>query len=123
MGRILVVDDEAAIRVAMAEFFALQGYVVRSAGDASEAKAHLAHEPYAVVIADLQMSGQSAAAGLDLLHHVRAWHPATRIIVLTACGSPELETRAMRCGVDTFLHKPQPLPTLAKEVERLLHAA
>ena len=53
---------------------------------------------------------------------IRDHNPQTRIIVLTAYGSTEMEDEARRCGADAFLRKPKPLSQVAQVVQGLLEA-
>lgn len=118
--RILVMDDEEPIRFAMKEYFETFGYRVDCARELEEAEALLTHITYAVVIADLRLTGIYGAEGLGLVALVREQRPQTRIVLLTAYGSPEVEAEARRLGVDSFLRKPKPLPDLAQIVCNLL---
>ncbi len=118
--RILVIDDEAPILFALREYFTLRGYEVDCAKEAAEAEALLAARPYAVVIVDLRLSGADGTEGLELIQTARQRWPQTSIILLTAYGSPSTEQEARRCGADQILHKPMPLPSIAKVVAGIL---
>jgi DNA-binding response OmpR family regulator len=111
--RLLVVDDEEPILSAIREYFEPLGYDVDCARELEEAEALLAHIRYALVIADLRLTGEHGSEGLELIRFVRERSPWTRIIVLTGFGSTEIETEAIGRGVDAFLQKPQPLAELA----------
>jgi len=50
---------------------------------------------------------------------VRSDQPATRTMILTAYGSPEVEEHARRIGIDAFVHKPERLKRVAELVQRL----
>jgi CheY-like chemotaxis protein len=54
---------------------------------------------------------------------VRRIAPETKIILLTAYGSPEVELEARQRGAHVLLHKPQPLPAIAEVVSSLLQSA
>lgn len=118
--RMLVVDDEPPILFALDEYFRRLGFEVDTARELEEAQALLTCREYRVVIADLQLRKVSGVEGLELLHWAREHSPRTRFILLTAHGSEEVEEEARRCGVDAFLHKPQPLGRIATLVEGLL---
>ncbi|HEX3253302.1 MAG TPA: response regulator, partial [Pyrinomonadaceae bacterium] len=53
---------------------------------------------------------------------IREHNPQTRIIILTAYGSPEVEDEARRCGADAFLRKPKPLSQVAQVVQGLIES-
>lgn len=112
-GRILVVDDEEPILFAMRDYFSSMGYEVACASEKEEAEAMLSTYPYDLMFADLRLSGLEGHQGLELVSFARANWPSLRIVVLTAYGSPEVEARARELGADSFLHKPQPLSSLA----------
>lgn len=119
MPKILVVDDESAILFALDEYFSACGYEVAVADGLTEAMAQLEQSPYDAVIADLRLTGSGGTEGLDIAERVRSHHPSTRVVILTAFGSPEAEREAHRRGVDAFLHKPVPLSELARVVAGL----
>jgi DNA-binding response OmpR family regulator len=118
--RILVVDDEEPILFALREYFTALGYEVDAAREAEEAESCLARTRYDLVIADLRLCGSHGAQGLDVLTRAREHAPSTRTILLTAYGSPEVEREARHRGVDALLHKPKPLPEVARIVVGLL---
>ena len=121
--RILIVDDEEPILFAMREYFAMKGYAVDGAREPQEAEALLDENHYALAILDLRLSGTPGAEGLDLIESVRARSSDTRIILLTAYGSREIEAEALRRGADAFLHKPKPLSEVAQIASSLMGGA
>jgi len=120
--RLLIVDDEEAIRFAMEDYFTTAGHQVDCTHQAAEAKALLAQSRYAAVIVDLHLTGLQGTEGLDIVSYVRQQCPATCIIMLTAYGTPDIEHEARRRGVDAFLHKPTPLPEIAQVVCAVIRA-
>lgn len=123
IGRLLVVDDEAAIRFALTEYFRESGWMVDAAAEKEEAEALLACTQYEVVIADLRLTGIYGVEGLDIIQCSRHLRPETRVVLLTGNGTPEIEAEARRRGADAFLAKPLPLPQLEAVVDSLLGAA
>lgn len=111
--RLLVVDDEESILSAIREYFLPLGYDVDCARELEEAEALLVHIRYALVIADVRLTGVHGNEGLELIRFIRERSPWSRIIVLTGYGSTEIEMEAIGRGVDAFLQKPQPLAELA----------
>lgn len=118
--RLLVVDDEAPILFALKDYFTCFGYEVDGARELEEAKALLVNYPYSLVIADMRLTGIGGTEGLEMIGFVRERFPATRVILLTAYGSSEIEAEALKLGVDAFLHKPKPLSEVAQIVFGLL---
>jgi two-component system, OmpR family, response regulator TctD len=113
--KILIVDDDEQLVTAYREYLSGLGYPVDSAGEIEEAQTLLAHFQYSVVITDLRLSWLSFG-GLELVKFIRDSSLATRVVVLTAYGWPELKAEATNQGVDVFLRKPMRLSDLAKTV-------
>jgi DNA-binding NtrC family response regulator len=121
--RLLIVEDETPIAMALSLFFGSRGFEVDTAGTWAKMEACLAEHGYGIVIADLRLSGTFETEGLDIVSYVRERFPATKVILLTAYGSAEIEQEAWRRGVNAFLHKPQPLARIADIVSSLLETA
>ena len=122
MVRLLVVDNEETICFSMSEYFSLHGYKVDTARDIEEADKLLRSFEYKVVIQDLRLGSTNNSEGLEMIRTIRKQHPPTRIIVLTAYASAEIEDEARRCGADAFLRKPKPLPEVAQLVQSLIES-
>ena len=122
MPRLLVVDDEESICFSMSEYFSLQGYRVDTARELDEAEKLIVASEYKVVIQDLRLSETRNPDGLNIIKMIRGQNPQTRIVVLTAYGSTEMEDEARRCGADAFLRKPKPLSQVAQVIQGLLES-
>ena len=122
LPRLLVVDDEESICFSMSEYFSLQGYKVDTASEVEEAEKLLGSTEYKVVIQDLRLTMTSKDDGLGMIKLIREHNPQTRIVILTAYGSAEIEDEARRCGADAFLRKPKPLSQVAQVVQGLIEA-
>lgn len=120
--RILIVDDEESICFSMKEYFGLHGYEVDTARELDEAEKLIEKNEYAVLIQDLRLGATRNADGLELIKLVHNRYPRTRIIVLTAFGSSEMEDQARLCGADAFLRKPKPLSQVAQVVQGLIES-
>jgi two-component system OmpR family response regulator len=118
--RVLVVDDEDSILFATCEYFEALGFEAHGARELEEAEALLSHVSYAVVIADLRLTGIYGTEGLAMVAFVKERCPHTSIVLLTAYRTPQLEAEARRLGVDSFVQKPKPLADLAQIVFALL---
>jgi|SRR5262245_12042237 len=117
--RILLVDDKATLCFAMREYFNLYDYQVDCAHNVEDASALLGASRYAVMIADLDLDGAHNLDGFKVIKMAREQFAEMRIIVLTAYGSPEVESAAQDYGVNAFLHKPRPLSEVARIVFEL----
>ena len=120
--RLLVVDDEESICFSMSEYFSLHGYKVDTAREPEEAEKLLEVTEYKVVIQDLRLSTARNPDGLEIIKMIRHYNPQTRIIVLTAYGSTEMEDEARRRGADALLRKPKPLSQVAQVIQGLLES-
>ena len=116
--KILILDDDEQLVDAYREYLTENGYEVDSAREVEEAQSLLAHFSYSVLITDLRLS-KLAFGGLDLVRHVRENSLATRIVVLTAYGWPELKAEAASSGADLFLRKPTELRELGNAIDLL----
>ena len=122
LPRLLVIDDEESICFSMSEYFSLHGYKVDTACEIEEAEKLIGATNYKVVIQDLRLTMTNSHDGLDIIRLIREHNPQTRIIVLTAYGSAEIEDEARRCGADAFLRKPKPLSQVAQVVQGLIES-
>ena len=122
MHRLLVVDDEESICFSMSEYFSLHGYEVDTARAREDVENLLESKEYNVVIQDLRLSKSGNTEGLDTIRMTRQRNPETRIIVLTAYGSAEMEKEARDCGADVFLRKPKPLSEVAQILQGLIES-
>lgn len=122
MPRLLVVDDEASICFSMSEYFSLHGYKVDTATETDEAERLVEATGYNVIIQDLRLGTNRDPDGLKIIKLAHQRNPETRIIVLTAYGSAEIEDEARRCGADAFLRKPKPLSQVAQVVQGLIES-
>jgi DNA-binding response OmpR family regulator len=119
-GKILVVDDEELIVVAMKKYFEALGFSVMCAQELEEAQALLAHYTFDLVIADLRLTGIGGVEGLQIVADVHQKCADTRVILLSAYGTPEIERESYDRGADAFLHKPKPMTEIAEIARRLL---
>lgn len=101
--RILVVDDEQQIRDLVHRLLERAGYACSTAENATRAAELLDAEPFALLLADLQMPGES---GLDLISRVREEHPDTATIMVTGVDDPALAEAALALGAYGYIVKP-----------------
>ena len=120
--RLLVVDGEESICFSMKEYFTMQGYSVDTARELEEAEKLVEATDYQVVIQDLRLGPAQKPDGLEMVRFIRNQNPRTRVIVLTAYGSPEMEKEALDSGADAFLRKPKPLSHVAQVIQALIES-
>lgn len=116
-GRILVVEDDHALRELLSDELEDAGHEVTTAGDVQEALALQHAQPRDLVISDLRLPGQD---GLALLAALRASGADCGFIMVTGFGTVEQAVEALRQGADDFLTKPLKLDHLRLSVARVL---
>ena len=101
--RILIVDDDEALRESLALVLAAESYEVLAAADGEAALALLEKGPADVVLCDLRMPGVD---GLELLPQLARRLPGATLILMSAHGGPDLAIEAMQRGAYDYLAKP-----------------
>ncbi len=114
--RVLVVDDEENLNWSLVNSLRKEGYTTDGALSGEDALRRLETTTYDCVLSDVKMPGMD---GFELLQWVRRRRPQTRIIMMTAFGSPTARQDAMRAGVIAYLEKPFDLLALKNELRRL----
>jgi DNA-binding NtrC family response regulator len=102
--RILVVEDENAIRLALKGLLGREGYEVELAVDGRSALEELELQTYDLVLTDLAL-GQGAS-GMDVLKRVKDLRPETAVVMITAHGSEKIAVEAMKAGAEDYIPKP-----------------
>lgn len=103
IDRVLLVDDDRAVREALGQSLELAGMRPLLAGSYIEAKDHIAAEFEGVVLSDIRMPGKD---GFALLDHARKVDPDLPVILLTGEGDVPTAVRGMTGGAFDFLEKP-----------------
>jgi two-component system KDP operon response regulator KdpE len=101
--RILVVDDESAMRATLDEILSGEGFAVITAAGGEAALATLRQEPIDLMLLDLRMPGMT---GLEVIEQIRHLPIDTVVVMLTAYGTLDSAIGAMRQGVFDYLLKP-----------------
>ena len=101
--KVLVVDDEPAIRFSLGELLEADGHDVTAAEHAPAALALLETQRFDLVLSDLTMPAMS---GLELLDELRARHPDVVFVLVTAHGDERMAVRALRAGAYDYIPKP-----------------
>jgi two-component system response regulator MprA len=121
-ARILVVDDERALRDSLRRALALEGYAVELAADGAEALERISShevEPDAIVL-DVLMPGVD---GLEVARRLRAAGNRTPILMLTARDQVEDRVEGLDAGADDYVVKPFALEELFARMRALLRRA
>jgi len=115
---VLIMEDDPTIRLALAHALKNQGAEVRTCCSLECALEAIQGHPFDVILADLRMRGPESADGLELLKVVRRIYPHTRVIIMTAYGSDEVEAEVKHYG-GTYWAKSRDLDELLGSVMSL----
>ena len=115
--RILIVDDDPAVRDVISVLLTEEGYDAVTALDAEGALDAVAAEETQLVISDLKMPERD---GMWLLDRLRNHHPDTAVIMLTGFGDTENAVECLRRGAVDYLLKPPRVTDLIRAIERAL---
>ena len=116
-GRLLVVDDERGIVIALKGLFTKEGYEVETAESGEAALERVKAGLFHVIITDLSMKGMS---GLDLLKKVRELDPQCAVLMITAYGNQRIAVEAMKAGAEDYLPKPFDNDELRLKVRKVM---
>ena len=114
MEKILIVDDEEGMRLAMSEALKRAGYITETSVDGISALSKLESEKYSMVITDMKMP---KVTGMDLLKEIKKISPDTKVILVTAYGTVDCAVEAMKEGASDFLLKPFSFESLLQIVK------
>lgn len=119
---LLIVDDEEAIRSALATLLGRAGFDVRVAANGAEALARIAEAAPDLILLDvvLEESNPNAMGGLDVLRHVRAMNRFIPVIMLTSY--PEWQIESLGQGAIAFVTKPWDANALILQIRATLSA-
>jgi DNA-binding NtrC family response regulator len=101
--RILIIDDEAAIRESLETMLTLEGFSVTLATEGVSGMEQLARNQYDLLLLDLALPGES---GMDLLPRIVEMYPTLPVIMITAFGTMGNVVDAIRSGAENFVQKP-----------------
>jgi two-component system, OmpR family, phosphate regulon sensor histidine kinase PhoR len=117
--KILVVDDSKQMREFLIQLVQLEGFEVSTAKDGSEGLSHALKDSPALIITDQAMPGLT---GLEMMEELRESGSDIPAILITAEGSEEIASRALRAGVMDYFIKPFDPIELQEAIHRILGA-
>jgi DNA-binding NtrC family response regulator len=101
--RILIIDDEAAIRESLDTLLTLEGFSVSMASNGPAGMELISKNEYDLLLLDLALPGES---GIDLLPRIVETQPDLPVIMITAFGTVGNVVDAIRAGAENFVQKP-----------------
>ena len=103
MARILIVDDEPAVREALRRLVANEGHLVSVTCDTTEARAELSSGLFEVILCDVNLPGES---GMELVHEVVAAGTDVAVLMVSGADDPQLAETALALGAYGYIVKP-----------------
>ncbi len=100
---VLIVDDEKNIRMTLSQALEALDLETDTAVNGEEALAKLDDKHFGLVLLDLKMPGMD---GMEVLRHIRKARPDIKVIIITAHGTIDSATEAMKLGAVDFIQKP-----------------
>lgn len=118
--RVLLVEDEEALRLFVGDGLRNEGYAVEYAGDGHEGLEKATHLPVDLIILDLMLPRKD---GFEVCRAIRAAGHATPILMLTARSQTEDTIKGLKIGADDYVTKPFDMRELMARVAALLRRA
>lgn len=115
--RILIIEDEPAMRLGMRHFLSSSGFTVKSCEDGAEGISAIEKEKFDLVITDLKLP---KCDGLTILKHVKTTTPETAVIIMTAYADVKTAVQAIKDGAFDYIAKPFSNEELLIIIERFL---
>ncbi len=119
---ILIVDDEADIRMLIAGVLKDEGYATREAANSTEALAVIQARQPTLVILDIWLQG-SELDGITILRRLRAEMPSVPVVMISGHGTIETAVEAIKIGAYDFIEKPFKADRLLLVIARAIEAA
>lgn len=109
MAKILVIDDERAIRNTLKDILEYEKYEVELAANASEAQEHVKNSEFDVILCDIKMPDTD---GIELLPHLVEKQPDAPVVMISGHGNIDTAVEAIKKGAYDFIEKPLDLNRL-----------
>jgi len=119
MTRVLIADDHALFRAGLRQFLvdALPAAEIGEAASGNEVLTCLQRKGWDLLVLDINMPDRT---GLDILRHVKAGHPATRVLVLSGYPERQYALNVLRAGASGYIAKDASPEDLLKAVRMVL---
>lgn len=118
--RILLIEDDAAIRQGVADALRYAGYWTLEAGNVPDGLETARSADIDLILLDLVLPGSPGQGGLDILKDVRMSRPTLPVIIMTARGEESERVLGLRLGADDYVVKPFGIKEMLARVEAVL---
>src|SRR6185437_5678939 len=115
MQKLLIVEDDQAVRTTMVTVLELEGYDVEAVSSTREAIHRLEAQTYPIVISDIYLDEKT---GIDVLRTARRRNPECVVILMTGRGSMETVRAATEGGAFEYLAKPFEMALMIDTIKR-----
>lgn len=115
--KILLIDDDEWIRDSLGLYFEDEGCQLLALETAEEGIEALKKQNYDIIVTDYRLPGMD---GLEFLKRIQDSHPQAIKILITAYGSEEVVSKAMRIGIHDFIDKPFTAKTIEESLSKLI---
>ncbi len=115
--KILVVDDEDALRTVLSSELVGEGYEVETAADGDEAMNVVQMKPFDLVLLDIKMP---KVDGFEVLKFLKSKYPNIKVIMLTGFADLKNAIESKKLGAEDFVSKPYDLVDLLTTIERVV---
>lgn len=117
--RLLIVDDEDALRESLKRVFLRDGYEVDAVSSSEDALRNIEEKTYDLIVTDIILPGMN---GIELLRKLRQRKPDTKVIIITAYASIESAVASMKIGAYDYLVKPIDHSEIKSAIRKALEA-
>ena len=119
--RVLLVDDENAIRETLSAILRRYGLIVITAATLADAFQEIHSKRFDLLLCDLNIERKSD--GLEVVREMRKTNPDCIVVILTGCPAMDTAAEAARLGADDYIAKPASVDMLVAMIGERLHGA
>jgi DNA-binding NtrC family response regulator len=116
--RVLVVDDDPAVRQLLVDYLMRHGFTCTTAGSGQDAMEALDGGHFDLVLMDVRMPGVD---GITALREIKHQHPAQQVVMMTGSREVEPAVEAMRLGAEDYVMKPFAMREMLGKVSDAIH--
>jgi two-component system, NtrC family, response regulator len=122
MSKILIIDDDLAVRTSLSLFLKKEGFAVAAAATPSDALDNLRSDTPDLVILDMNFSSTTTGDdGLKMLDIIKKRHPSVAVILITGWATIDLAVKGMKLGAADFVNKPWQNAYLLQSIRTILN--